>query len=286
MNKTGGLWENECKRKFFLAGSDKELYQVNNYYSNFLIPVDALGLYELDKLKALLQEKKIEILLDSGVFGLIANYARVSGEDFNRLLAENPVKIPGYEALEEKYFWVLENLADYVWGFIELDVGGEVIKTQLRDKTMQRGFIPIPVYHPLLDSQEYGLKLVQDYDRVAIGNIARSEENVRINMIRRFCDVAGNELNCFIHLLGYGLSESFLGLYVGDSSDSSSWLSCVAFGSVRTGGYGRFVSSLGDAFIYPYGNSNLYIRSKQMSALIYNCHVQSFQCRENILEMN
>jgi len=93
------------------------------------------------------------------------------------------------------------------------------------------GYRPIPVYHPLTDDSTYLEHLASTYDRICIGNLAKSSRPIRKRILHAAWETKKRHPGLWIHLLGFTPNEWINALPV-DSCDSSTWLS-----SVRWNGY-------------------------------------------------
>ena len=155
-------------------------------------------------------------LLDSGAFTFMS---KVNGDvDWDDYIKKYAAFINAYNV---KYFFELD--IDSVVGIKEV----ERPRTKLEQLTNKKC---IPVWHKSR-GKDYWLKMVKEYDYVAIGGIVTREiKQTEYPFFNWFLQEARKE-NCKVHGLGF---TNLVGLtkYPFYSVDSTSWLSGNRFGAV------------------------------------------------------
>jgi len=156
-------------------------------------------------------------ILDSGAFSYL-NGRNIDKVDWNNYIEEYANFINKYDI--DLYF---ELDIDPIVGLNEV----ERLRNKLEKLTNKQS---IPVWHKSR-GLEYWVKMVKDYDYVAIGGIVTKEIKPKEhNVFTKLIKIA-NENNCKVHGLGF---TSFKGLkkYRFYSVDSTSWTSGNRFGAV------------------------------------------------------
>jgi len=201
--------------RLFLAGNlyDKERYKLEQYNINVLESY----YYIRDKawMFPLLGRFK-SFLLDSGAFTFMQNSKK--GLNWDDYLTEYIAFINKYDI---KLFFELD--IDSIVGIKEV----ERLRERLEKETGKRC---IPVWHKSR-GKEYWLKMVSEYDYVAIGGIVSREITAKdFHHFHWFLNTA-KEQKCKVHALGFTNMEG-IKKYKFYSIDSTSWLSGNRFGAV------------------------------------------------------
>lgn len=171
-----------------------------------------------------------QVLFDSGIFGLCSRHAKKQGIDISEAFAAPPSEVIGFDKLFEQYIAIAHEYKDVLWGIVELDLGGIESKTELRSMVESEGIIPIPVFHPFTDDWAYLDYLLSEYDRVAIGQIARVRDRRIIEQIlARVWLYKQKHPETWVHVLGI-VPNQLLYAYPFESCDSSSAMAIARFG--------------------------------------------------------
>ena len=254
MKQTGGSrfnrGESRQDAKFFFASVFSHLrnLEVPDAMPNILLPVHSLvGLSESNQavLDTILESEDHLLLLDSGAFTVAHDHSKRMKIPLDEAFATSPSEIIGFNELKADYLAFLEEHADRLWGYIELDMGSKQDKRDTRAEIESHGFVPIPVFHPLVDGWEYLIELLEEYDRISVGNIVGLSHQMRIKLLFHMYRI-WKEVNpdCWIHLLGMTPTTNAALSLPFSSYDSSTWttafrwrvqMNCLALGSVRSG---------------------------------------------------
>lgn len=210
---------------YFMAASFHQLLLVARVHQHLLIAMNELGENYEDQIETLLATG-CNVFLDSGIFNLTMNHGRKHKMEMYDVLSLPPSEVDGFQELFDKYCDVITKCGDRLWGYIELDQGGMVNKRKTRAVLEGKGFKPIPVYHPLNDGWDYFDELAAKYDRICVGNIIASDEDIRIRLLSTLWERKRRYPKLWIHLLGMTPNPSSLA-YPFNSCDSSSWSSGI-----------------------------------------------------------
>ena len=215
---------------YFFATTVNELKIIINEHDNFLLPVE--GIDSPAELIEIIENKsgkiRPNILMDSGVFSLVSYYARLNNLSINDCFSLDISKFSGYDALFSKYLSLIDALRDYLWGYIEIDIGDAERKTKTRQELENSGYKPIPVWHALNDDFDYLEFLCQNYKCIAIGNLSQSSNDLRMKIIYAVSLVKRQYPDVWFHALGISPTK-ILFAYPFDSSDSSSYLAHIKY---------------------------------------------------------
>lgn len=198
--------------KIFLAGSGSVSNDLN-YYNFYRLESFLL----MNKKNIPLIKKYKGFILDSGAFSYMNGKDSI-GIDWDEYI--------------EKYanFIKTYNIKNYMELDIDVVVGTKEVE-RLRNKLeMLVGWQCIPVWHKFR-GRDYWLKMVKDYDYVAIGGIVTKEIKPKEYKYFHWLLKEAKKQNCKVHGLGFtnlkGVKE-----YPFYSVDSTSWLSGNRFGAV------------------------------------------------------
>lgn len=218
------ILEASYKRSIYFVsiGNPEYAYRFRDCNRAWLFSPDTLrSKKDFDYLKIILDEGHT-VLFDSGVFVLASSFARKMDYSYERVLKLEPSRIPNYDRFNDIYLSVIEQYGSRLWGYVEMDFGGETRKTQSRTSAEANGYNPIPVYHPLIDSAEYLETLLSSYQRICWGGLARAGSSEHIRLMAMAWDVHRRYPNCWFHFLGVGPRWT-LYAYPVNSYDSTSW---------------------------------------------------------------
>lgn len=219
----GGLYDPTERPIYFIAILLSWGWQTYLKHDYWLLPMNEANEGRYNLIDEAVDMGRV-MLLDSGVYSLVASFARDNFLPFNQALSIHPDVIPSFSNLYQDYCEFVAAYEDDLWGYIELDIGGPTVKTELRKRLEGAGFNPIPVYHPLTDPPEYASELCENYDRIAMGNFAQSPSSTRAVLIRLAWRLKMHYPHVWIHLLGATASQRTVA-YPVDSVDSSTWSS-------------------------------------------------------------
>lgn len=221
----GGKFDPAAPFTYFVAGHAPN--SAEEEHPNVLLAVNELtSRSHLDRLDRLCDSHKV--MLDSGIFNLAMNHARAHSVTHDVALSLAPEEIDGFEELWDRYAMVANRFADRLWGVVELDQGGLANKPRTRQRIeTELGFVPMPVYHPLLDGWDYYDELAAGYDRICFGNLVNANAGVRIRLIHAASERARKYPHLWTHLLGVFPNQNVLALPLRGSCDSSTWLQSV-----------------------------------------------------------
>jgi hypothetical protein len=251
--QTGGDWDKADKPVYFLAGNTSRLDDLPGMAPFMLIAVNELqgenALAILDRWLT----AGVKVFLDSGVFELSTSHAKKHGLSMDDALRFAPEKVDGFDKLFARYCEIVERFGSRLWGYIEIDQGGRENKIRTRARLEEKGFAPIPVYHPLVDGPEYFDYLASRYDRICFGNVVQANQETRKRLIASMWERRRAYPDLWIHILGYTPDERLFA-FPADSADSSTWLSPMRWpdaGAVRTSG--RTLGEMRQGFQYRLG---------------------------------
>lgn len=192
---------------YFLATGNNwdQLAAVNNTMPlNALLAVNDMEAdYGIERGVNVASDLKLPVMVDSGVFNLSMMHARRHDLHMDEALQVPPDSIDGFDNLWKAYARVADAFKPYMWGMVEIDQGGEHNKRITRQRIENEiGIIPIPVYHPLVDSREYLDELCEQYDRICVGNVVQAPPNVRKRLMATVWSRLQQYPHVWAHLLG------------------------------------------------------------------------------------
>lgn len=242
---SGGKFDPAEEYCYFLATSTgrhteamKALPEENlHLYEHVLVAVNEIkSPADMEDLTALIEERKV--LIDSGIFNLATSHAKAHGMTMDEALTLAPEEVDGFSALYDLYCGIATRFKDQMWGMIELDLGGPLVKPETRKRIVKdTGITPIPVIHPRSDGWDYYDDHADAYDRICVGNLVKAVGTDRARLIHALSERARTKHpNTWHHLLGVTPNPQALAIPVRGSSDSSTWLNGVRWlQSWRTG---------------------------------------------------
>ena len=193
--------------------------EIETFLDNFLFPINGLDGNNMTYIEKLLSMGKT-VLIDSGIFSLAADYARKKQIPLHEAFAVNPAKFDGFSKLFDAYVSIIGKLKERVWGYIEMDIGGQDNKIAIRSQIESMGLSPMPVYHPLNDTPEYFDYLAERYPRICVGNLVDASPDLKNRIIWDIDRRRKKHPHLWIHFLGISLSPHCFTFQV-DSCDSS-----------------------------------------------------------------
>jgi hypothetical protein len=253
----GGQFDANDKNRYFLAGAPDAFLRGNVAHETILVAVDALGSERARAtFDALIETGRYTIFLDSGIYALAMQHAKLYGLSHNEALNLAPENVQGFDQLWKDYHEIVNRFGDRLWGYVELDLGGVDQKRKTRAKLEANGLAPIPVYHPLLDGWDYFDELASGYDRICVGNIVTAPQPTRRRLLATITERKKQYPHLWIHALGLA-PNAMLYAYPIESCDSSSWLSGLrwAQGTLDQTGGGS-VGRLPQGFRYELGSDS------------------------------
>lgn len=198
--------------KIFLAGSGWDIWLKENFYDfNYLE-----SFYYISKKAVHFISKYNDFLLDSGAFTFMNNSE--NNTNWDEYVERYADFINKHDI---KHFFELD--IDVIVGINEV----ERLRSKLERLTNKKS---IPVWHKSR-GKDYWLKMVKDYDYVAIGGIVTKE--IKPSEYKYFTWLLNEakKENCKVHGLGFTNLKG-LKKYPFYSVDSTSWLSGNRFGAV------------------------------------------------------
>ena len=167
-------------------------------------------------------------LLDSGIFHLTADHARTHGMSQQEAFSLAPEEVDGFDWLWDIYLELCTEYGDDLWGYVELDLGGQANKIRTRARLEAEGLRPMPVYHPLNDEGgwSYFDDLAQEYDRICFSNTALPTRWVLLRMCMTLTEYHRQYPDLYVHILGLTPTDIQAGLPF-DSADSSAWTNAL-----------------------------------------------------------
>ncbi len=227
MKKTAGTWNPDEPFISFLAAPLSFIETAAPHHPSCLIAVNELLRDDWRTHLDRLLDEGHQVLIDSGAFAIAAAHSRK-----HEIALEDAFKMPldqldGFPELYGRFLSVATLYQDDVWGIVEVDLGGEKQKKITRKKLEDIGLKPIPVFHPIGDSSAYLDELLDDYDRLCVGNLVSASRYARKRILQTLNDRRqSKDRRPWIHLLGMTPSE-VLCAYPFESCDSSAWLNTV-----------------------------------------------------------
>lgn len=256
---TGPTFDPTDPFTYFLAGTPTRHMDVYDHatmdgqvkggrYPHVLVAVNEVEGDSSHRAMNELAEEGRSILLDSGVFNLATGHARSHDMTMDQALSLPPEDLDGFDALLDRYYTVATKYADHLWGVIEVDQGGPLVKPVTRARIeRESGIIPMPVWHALLDGGDYYDGLVAEYDRICVGTLVQAPPPTRWRIMAALYDRArANGLSTWHHLLGVTTSDMMFSHPIHGSSDSSSWLAGPRWApNWHSGAMGRQITRFG-----------------------------------------
>jgi hypothetical protein len=245
--RTGGKWDPAAWPVYFIAANGDHVQLARGLHDHVLIAINELRTPEAAAIVEASIAEGSKVFIDSGVFALVSAHARLHGLTIPEAFAEPAEKIDGFDALFERYCEMVRRLGDDVWGYVELDFGGYPYKRDLRMRLEAMGLRPIPVYAPLVDPPDYLDELMQTYDRICVGGIARADMGVRKRVLATVWERRRRYPDVWVHMLGLTPSE-WLAAYPMQSCDSSTYDRPNRFGYSNARIFNRWAYETTDAF--------------------------------------
>lgn len=267
IQRTGGVWDPAERNCYFLAGTSDTMEAVLQSAKYVLWAANEIRSERPEQMIQAMLASGQRVLLDSGIYSLTWAHALSQGLTFAQALTTPLEELEGYGALWTHYTALLAEFGEAVWGYIELDLGGQAQKCATRAKLEALGYRPIPVYHPLSDDKAYFDQLAQAYDRVAIGGIVAESQYIRARLIATLADRRRKYPHLWIHLLGVTPNEWLCGLDF-DSTDSSAWSGAMRWNAGYTeSAMLKQVSAFSREFRYKIGDADSRLKGTKMAAL-------------------
>jgi hypothetical protein len=277
MNKTAGTWNPDEPFISFLAAPLSFIETAGPHHPSCLIAVNELMREDWrDHLDRLI-EGDHTILIDSGAYAIAAAHARkheIALEDAFKMPLD---KLDGYSMLYARYLDVAATYQDDVWGIVEIDLGGEKQKRRTREILENQGINAIPVFHPIGDSSAYLDELLENYDRICVGNLVSASRYARKRILQTLLDRRQGKSCRWIHLLGMTPSE-VLCAYPFESCDSSAWLNTVRWSGYIEKACLKSVGHLPKNYQYQLGDKDSWTLGVKMGAV--GAHFQERNLRQ------
>lgn len=246
---TGGAWKRDGNILIF-AASQLPDFRICAHNKNLLLSIAEIRnpSEEISEI-----ERRIgmgdNILIDSGAYTIASEHAKREGIELHQAFTMKPEKLKGFSELLEKYLSILMRLRDSVWGYIELDIGGQSEKKRMRKILESKGLAPIPVFHPISDELSYFDELAEQYDRIAVGNLVARDPLARNQTLAWLQQKKEQYPHLWIHALGVSPVPSLFSLPM-DSADASTWASAILWGqAIETACFDR-IGELSHDWIY------------------------------------
>jgi hypothetical protein len=247
VKRTGGTWDRDDWPMYFIAANPEQLELSS--YDQILLAVNEIESAKQRKIVRRMMKAGSKLLIDSGVFNLAAAHADVHGVTHDVALNLAPDKIDGFTELFDHYVELIREFGDGSWGYIEIDQGGRENKQRTRTKLEKLGLRPIPVYHPFNDGWDYFDHLAENYDRICFGNVVNADADTRKRLVATAWERRRKYPHLWIHLLGLTPSELTLA-FPCNSCDSSTWVSNIRWGQIKTHTATQSFGELGPEFSY------------------------------------
>ncbi len=208
--------DREDNMDIYLAGNlyDEERYRITTEKLNVL--ESYFYIRNKEWMFPLIKQFK-NFLLDSGAFTFM-NQAKNHKVNWDQYIEEYAAFI---NKLDIELFFELD--IDVLVGIEEV----ERLRAKLEKLTGKKS---IPVWH-VSRGHDYWLKMIKEYDYVAIGGIVTKEIKPKHYPIFKQLIKEAHAENCKVHALGFTNLEG-LTKYKFDSVDSTSWLSGNRFGAI------------------------------------------------------
>jgi hypothetical protein len=283
----GGCFDPKEKSIYFLASNTNNLVQAAPIYDYLLVAVNELETeHTLSILEGVIAKGK-KVFLDSGIFFLTNEHARKFNVSMDVALSLAPHEIDGFDALLERYLYIVKKYQDRLWGYIELDQGGRENKIKTRAMLEEYGLSPIPVYHPLNDGWDYFDYLAERYDRICLGNVVQANEPTRLRLAATLWERHQKYPDLWIHVLGYTPNQ-YIDAYPFNSLDSSSWLHSIRWSGAKERVGNEAFSEMPLDFRYKLGwqnddddSKNAYSNVKAVEASAYQHKMQLLNWRNH-----
>jgi hypothetical protein len=229
LTRTGGrAFDPTDQPLYFISSNADRLKHAGPMHDSILVAVNEL---RSEKDRAIVSQffaTEAKVLLDSGIFNLGMQHGRAHGLGFYEVLQLSPEQIDGFGKLEAQYIELAKAYEDHLWGYVELDQGGQHNKIRMRAKLEALGLRPIPVYHPLVDTPDYFDYLGQRYDRICIANVVQSPVEVRRRILASVWEKKRRYPQLWIHVA-----------YPFESADSSTFLAAMRWGLALDRAFGK-----------------------------------------------
>lgn len=234
----GGAYAPADQPLYFISSSTSATELAGAYHDSILFAVNEVRGEKDRQIVEGFFRRGAKILLDSGIFALGMAHGRAHGLGFYEVLQLAPEQIDGFGKLEDRYVELATTYADKLWGYVELDQGGQHNKIRMRAKLEAKGLRPIPVYHPLVDTPDYFDYLGQRYDRICVANVVQSPMDVRRRILATVWERKRRYPHLWIHVLGY-TPDPLLSAYPFESADSSTFLAAMRWGLALDRAFGK-----------------------------------------------
>ena len=230
MKKTDGKWNIEDAGVFFTAMMNRNFKFLDcaksGVYSKWIL-VSMPNLPSDEETDALC--KHGSFFLDSGIFGIANAHAKKMNLSHVEGLLVKPSEIEGWDDYIKKWKSQVTRIKNKCWGYVEIDIGGTDQKNKTRAELQADGFNPIPVVHPLTDGWDYFDAMANEYDRLCIGNLVQSNEDVRYKILKTVSERRVGKNVQWIHALGITASPLWF-CFPTESCDSSTTISVLRYG--------------------------------------------------------
>jgi hypothetical protein len=246
----GGTFDPDEGPINFVAVSSNDQTLALTHATHVLIALNELtGDADFRRFEALLDSGKHKVFLDSGIFAINAAYRREHPEVPETFVIP-PHEMPGFQELRDVYVEVIRKYESRLWGYVELDQGGEPWKPKTRAALEKEGLRPIPVYHPMVDSREYFDKLASTYDRICVGTpkLQFVRKRLYTTVWHRWKKYPGLR---WIHVLGC-VPNQWSRAIPFSSYDSSTWTEPMRWGVFHEQADGKMFTQLPKNFMYRY----------------------------------
>lgn len=246
----GGRYKPEDRYKYFLASSidyTSRAYD-DGIVTSTLIPNPLVKIKHLDTLEEW-AAAGLDLFVDSGVYSAVQKHVKRHGLTQAEGFAVAPAEIDGFEEMFTEYVELIKVVEPYIWGYVEIDFGGQKNKVITRKRMQDAGISPIPTYHPFNDEYEYFDELAEQYDRVCIGGIANTTKAERTRLLYTINVRKQKYPKLWVHLLGVTPSAMLYQTTI-ESCDSSSWASGVRYGQAMCYGGGFTIGTLSSGYVY------------------------------------
>lgn len=208
-------------------------------------------LFPFDQLGDWLDDHTVNrLLIDSGAFALASSVSKqLPGVAIGQVFGMHLEDVPDGEATLASYERTIREWESKCWGYVEFDIGHRDDRRQRREEQESRGIRPIPVYSALNDPLDYFEELLDTYDRVCVGSIARLARSHKIRLLSVVEGVyRSSAKKPWIHLLGCAPGPSTMWAH---SMDASNWAHLSMFGAEEkekcVGGWVKLPHSFNDA---------------------------------------
>ena len=273
MKRTSGRWNPDERFVYFTAGPVHFIENVKAHHKDVLVAVNELMGDDWRKDLAELLKGECKILLDSGAFSVASSHSKTHDVPLDEAFRLPLESLDGFAVLKSRLLEIVGAMKNDLWGIVEIDLGGEKQKMATRAELEGHGFVPIPVYHPFGDSPEYFDHLIQNYDRVCVGNLVQASRWARKRIysfmsqaLRRRVPNYERVRRPWIHLLGVTPSELSCA-WPFNSCDSSAWLNVVRWSGYVEKACLRSVGHLHKNYQYELGDRDSWSLGIKMGAI-------------------